>query len=144
MFHSIVAPSNDKAKIVVAVSKAENGVPLFARMKVAENVQGKTLQEIIYQYVAPKTKVECAGYRNYLTLECVELNAKKYETDDLHLLHKAISNLKALPLGTYHGRCTKVQAYLDEYCFRFNRRMTGNQIFLRLTRAVATSCGVLS
>ena len=50
----------------------------------------------------------------------------------------------AVLAGTYHGRCTKLQAYLDEYCFRFNRRMTGNQIFLRLTRAVATSCGVLS
>ena len=134
----------DKAKIVVAVSKAENGVPLFARMKAVENVQGKTLQEIIDQYFAPNTKVECDGYRSYLNLEGVELSAKKYETDDLHWLHKAISNLKAFLLGTYHGRCTKLQAYLDEYCFRFNRRMTGDQIFLRLTRAVATSCGVLS
>lgn len=134
----------DKAKIVVAVSKAENGAPLFARMKVVENVQGKTLQEIIDQYVAPKSIVECDGYRSYLNLEGVELNAKKYETDDLHWLHKAISNLKAFLLGTYHSRCTKLQAYLDEYCFCFNRRMTGNQIFLRLTRAVATSCGVLS
>lgn len=134
----------DKAKIVVAVSKAENGVPLFARMKAVENVQGKTLQEIIDQYFAPNTKVECDGYRSYLNLEGVELSAKKYETDDLHWLHKAISNLKAFLLGTYHGRCTKLQAYLDEYCFRFNRRMTGNQIFLRLTRAVATSCSVLS
>ena len=134
----------DKAKIVVAVSKAENGVPLFARMKAVENVQGKTLQEIIDQYFAPNTKVECDGYRSYLNLEGVELSAKKYETDDPHWLHKAISNLKTFLLGTYHGRCTKLQAYLDEYCFRFNRRMTGDQIFLRLTRAVATSCGVLS
>ena len=132
----------DKDKIVVAISKAENDAPLFARMKVVENVQGKTLQEIIDQYVAPKNKVECDGYRSYLNLEGVELNAKKYETDDLHWLHKAISNLKAFLLGTYHGRCAKLQAYLDEYCFRFNRRMTGNQIFLRLTRSVATSCGV--
>ena len=113
-------------------------------MKAVENVQGKTLQEIIDQYFAPNTKVECDGYRSYLNLEGVELSAKKYETDDLHWLHKAISNLKAFLLGTYHGRCTKLQAYLDEYCFRFNRRMTGDQIFLRLTRAVATSCGVLS
>ena len=66
------------------------------------------------------------------------------EEVDLHWVHKAISNLKAFLQGTYHGRCTKLQAYLDEYCFRFNRRMTGNQIFLRLTRAVATSCSVLS
>ena len=58
--------------------------------------------------------------------------------DESEWVHKAISNLKAFLQGTYHGRCTKLQAYLDEYCFRFNRRMTGNQIFLRLTRAVAT------
>ena len=134
----------EKAKIVVAVSKAENGMPLFARMKVVENIQGKTLQEIIDQYFAPQTKVECNGYRSYMNLEGVELNAKRYETNDLHWLHKAISNLKAFLLGTYHGRCTNLQANLDEYCFRFNRRMTGNQIFLRLTRAVATSCGMLS
>ena len=134
----------EKAKIVVAVSKAENGMPLFARMKVVENIQGKTLQEIIDQYFAPQTKVECDGYRSYMNLEGVELNAKRYETNDLHWLHKAISNLKAFLLGTYHGRCTNLQANLDEYCFRFNRRMTGNQIFLRLTRAVATSCGMLS
>ena len=133
----------DKAKIVVAVSKTANSAPLFARMKVVDNVQGKTLQEIIDQYFVPKTKVECDGYRSYLNLEGVELNAKKYETDDLHWVHKAISNLKAFLQGSYHGRCTKLQAYLDEYCFRFNRRMTGNQIFLRLTRAVATSCSVL-
>ena len=83
------------------------------------------------------------GYRSYKNLSGVELDAKKYEPDDLNWLHKAISNLKALLLGTYHGRCTQLQAYLDEFCFRFNRRKTGNQIFMRLTRAVATSCAQL-
>ena len=83
----------DKAKIVVAVSKAENGAPLFARMKAVENVQGKTLQEIIDQYFAPNSRVECDGYRSYLNLEGVELRAKKYETDDLHWQHKAMSFL---------------------------------------------------
>ena len=61
----------------------------------------------------------------------------------LHWLHKAISNLKAFLLGTYHGRCTQLQAYLDEFCFRFNRRKTGDQIFMRLARAVAASCAQL-
>lgn len=100
--------------------------------------------EIIDQYFAPNTRVKCDGYRNYLNLEGVELSAKKYETDDLHWLHKAINNLKTFLLGAYHGRCTELQSYLDEYCFRFNRRMTGDQFFLRLTRAVATSYGVLN
>ena len=49
---------------------------------------------------------------------------EKYETGYLHWLHKAISNLKAFLLGTYHGRCTQLQSYLDEFCFRFNRRKT--------------------
>ncbi len=113
--------------------------------EIRRHLHGKGgLLQIIDQYFVPKTKIECDGYRSYLNLEGVELNTKKYETDDLHWVHKAISNLKAFLQGTYHGRCTKLQAYLDEYCFRFNRRMTGNQIFLRLTRAVATSCSVLS
>ena len=80
------------------------------------------------------------GYRSYRNLSGVELDAKKYEPGDLRWLHKAISNLKAFLLGTYHGRCTQLQSYLDEFCFRFNRRKTGDQIFLRLARTVAASC----
>ena len=78
------------------------------------------------------------AFQTQLDETCHQQEAAKAE------LGKAISSLKAFLQGTYHGRCTKLQAYLDEYCFRFNRRMTGNQIFLRLTRAVATSCSVLS
>ena len=82
--------------------------PLFG-IKAAENVPGKTLPEIIDQYFAPQTKVECDGYRSYMNLEGVELKAKRYETNDLHWLHKAISTLKAFLLGTYHGRCTNLR-----------------------------------
>lgn len=134
----------DKAKVVVALSKSDNGTALFTRMKVVDDITGKTLQQIIEEFMVSGTKVEWDGYRSYMKLTGVELDAQRYEAGDLHRLHKAISNLKTFLLGTYHGRCTKLQAYLDEFCFRFNRRMTGNQIFLRLTRAVATSCGMLS
>ena len=47
----------DKPKIVVALSKTENGTALYARMKVVENIQGQTLQEIADSYFAPKSKV---------------------------------------------------------------------------------------
>ena len=134
----------DKSKIVVVLSKSANGAALYARMNVVDNIQGKTLQQFVDQYFAPDIKVECDGYRSYLNLEGIQLQPKKYEVGDLHWLHKAISNLKTFLLGARHGRCTKLQAYLDEFCFRFNRRMTGDQVFLRLVRAVATSCGVLS
>ena len=116
---------------------------LFTRMQVVEDVTGGTLQQVVDETVAPGSKIECDGYRSYRSLSGVTLDAKKYEPGNLHWLHKAISNLKALLLGTYHGRCTQLQAYLDEFCFRFNRRKTGDQIFLRLTRTVATSCAQL-
>ena len=134
----------DKSKIVVALSKSDNGAALCARMKVVDDIACKTLQQIVEEFIVSGTKVECDGYRSYLKLTGVDLDAHKYEAGDLHGLHKAISNLKTFLLGTYHGRCTKPHAYLDEFCFRFKRRMTGNQIFLRLTRAVATPCGMLS
>ena len=127
----------------MALSKTENGAALFARMHVVEDVTGGTLQQVVDETVAPGSKIECDGYKSYRNLSGVALDAKKYETGDLHLLHKTISNLKAFLLGTYHGRCTQLQSYLDEFCFRFNRRNTSDQIFSRLTRAVATSCGLL-
>ena len=129
--------------IAVGILCTENGVALFTRMQVVEDVTGGTLQQVVDETVAPGSKIECDGYRSYRNLSGVTLDAKKYETGYLHWLHKAISNLKAFLLGTYHGRCTQLQAYLDEFCFRFNRRKTGDQIFLRLARAVAASCAQL-
>lgn len=112
-------------------------------MKVVDDFKGKTLQQIVDRYFAEKTEVECDGYHSYRGLENVELHYISYEVGDLRWLHTAISNFKAFLLGTYHGRCVHLQSYMDEFCFRFNRRGTGNQLFLRLTRAVATSCALL-
>ena len=112
---------------------------MFTRMHVVEDVTGGTLQQVIGETIAPDSKIECAGDKSYRNLSGVTLDAKKFVPGDLHWLHKAISNLKAFRLGTYHGSCTQLQSYLDEFCFRFNRRKTGDQIFIRLTRAVTTS-----
>jgi hypothetical protein len=44
--------------------------------------------------------------------------------DTLRLFHIAAGNLKAWILGTHHGRIESknLQAYLNEFTFRFNRR----------------------
>lgn len=48
----------------------------------------------------------------------------------------AISNLKALIAGTYHGLDKKhLQAYFNEYCYRYNRRGFKGQLFNRLLKA---------
>ena len=74
----------DKAKIVVALSKTENGAALFTRMQVVEDVTGGTLQQVIDKTIAPGAKIECDGYRSYRNLSGVALDAKKYEPGNLH------------------------------------------------------------
>jgi transposase-like protein len=58
----------------------------------------------------------------------------------LHWVHIAISNAKRFLLGTYHGvSADRLQSYLDEFCYRFNRRGWLLQIPQRLLNcALAT------
>ena len=136
----------DKAKVVVALSKTGQGVPLFAHMQVVGDLQTKTLQEFVDQHLANGATVQCDSFSSYKNLIGVNCDAKAFDParGDLKWLHKSISNLKAFLLGTYHGRCSKLQFYLNEFCFRLNRRHTGHQLFPHLARAVATSCVLLS
>ena len=48
-------------------------------------------------------------------------------------VHRIFSNLKTWALGVYHGlRQDHLQAYLDEFVFRFNRRRTPHAAFRTL------------
>ncbi len=135
-----------KVKVVVALSKIDQGIPLFAHMQVVKDLKTETLQEFVNQHLAEGSVVQCDGYSSYGGLTGVNCNRKTFDaaSGDLKWLHKSISNLKALILGTYHGRCSKLQPYLNEFCFRLNRRGAVNQLFPRLARAVASSCVLLT
>jgi len=53
----------------------------------------------------------------------------------LHWTHTVFANLKTWALGVYHGlRAKHLQAYLDEFVFRFNRRRSRHAAFLSLLR----------
>ena len=50
-------------------------------------------------------------------------------------VHRVFANLKTWALGVYHGlRRHHLQAYLDEFVFRFNRRTSRHRglVFYRL------------
>lgn len=58
--------------------------------------------------------------------------------------HILISNAKAFIQGTFHGVNKKhLQAYLDEFCYRFNRRWSENQLFDSLVTACASFPGTI-
>ena len=134
----------DRQKMAVAVSKDKKERPLFLRLQVIPDITTASLQNVVNDYVKAGSTIECDGYKSYPALENVEVNPSKYQIGDLKWVHAAVGNFKAFLLGTYHGSCGDYQPYMDEYCFRFNRRFQPAQLFTRLSRAVATSCALLS
>lgn len=65
---------------------------------------------------------------------------KETTNTTLRWVHIAISNAKRILLGIHH--CIKgknLQSYLDEFCYKLNRRYFGHRLFERLTIALATS-----
>lgn len=58
-------------------------------------------------------------------------------------LRVIVSNARSFLLGTYHGIGSKhLQRYLDEFCYRFNRRRFESELFDRLATACANSAGI--
>jgi len=56
--------------------------------------------------------------------------------EELPIVHRAISLLRRMLIGTYHGISAKhLQRYLQEFCFRFNRRDKQQAISESLLRA---------
>jgi transposase-like protein len=59
----------------------------------------------------------------YAHLPVVEANDPKVAEEYLPIIHLAFSNLKSWLRGTHHGVSPQhLQAYLNEFAFRFNRR----------------------
>lgn len=141
-----------KSKVVVSVSTTESGKALYAKMNVVEDITKKTIAALIEENVDAGSKITSDGLNVYnhlkdsKTYKHVQLNA---DFENLSWVHKVISNAKAYIMGTYHGLGKKhLQSYLNEFCYRFNRRFWQNQLFDRLLEACskhkATPAAVLS
>ncbi|MFT4986048.1 MAG: hypothetical protein ACI81Y_001456 [Glaciecola sp.] len=76
----------------------------------------------------------------YIEAHLTEKSSKKTTNTTLKWVHIAIANTKRALLGTLHKIKEKyLQSYLNEFCYKLNRRYFGNRIFDRFTLAVATS-----
>ena len=99
------------------------------------------LVQFVKDVVEPGAMVITDGLSSYGTLEIngyvhnVESHAHGMAKKDvLKYFHTAVSNLKTYLLGTYHGSVSgqHLQAYLNEYTFRFNRRDNLHAAFQRI------------
>jgi len=132
----------DKTPVIVELELDEQGRPMFIKAEVVEAVNGETIAEIAKRTITPEAEVHTDGLSPYEKLGSegykhhAEVFDPKKNPDHLHWLHTIISNMKAFIGGTYHGLDRKhLQRYLDEFCYRFNRRKFAGQLFNRLLSA---------
>ncbi len=130
-----------KAKVSVAVKTDEKGNPVYIRMNVMEAVTSKELLRIAEECIVPGSTILSDGLYAYRKLNENYNHTGKEKSSAgegfLKWVHIVISNAKSFVLGTYHGGLGQdhLQAYLDEFCYRFNRRFFPGQLFGRLLNA---------
>jgi hypothetical protein len=93
--------------------------------------------------IASGSTVVSDGWSGYAALKDVKHDPKVVGPMAAHLvlpwIHRVFANAKRWSLGVYHGlRQRHLQAYLDEFVFRFNRRRTPAAAFERLLGLAAT------
>jgi transposase-like protein len=101
------------------------------RLQVVPDRSAKSLVGFVVDSVLPGTHVttdDWSGYdkladKGYLHTEVAERGDPKVAEEYLPLTHLVFSNLKTWLLGAHHGVSPQhLQAYLNEFTFRFNRR----------------------
>jgi hypothetical protein len=76
---------------------------------------------------------------DYVELHITEKSGKETTEETLKWVHIAISNAKRNLLGNYHKIKGKyLQLYLNEFCYKLNRRYFGERLFDRLVVANIT------
>jgi transposase-like protein len=101
------------------------------RLAVVPNRTAKTLVSFVEASVEPGTMIvtdDWGGYDSlskigYQHLQVAERGEAKTAEEYLPIVHLIFSNMKAWLLGVHHGVAPQhLQAYLNEFTFRFNRR----------------------
>lgn len=129
----------DKTKVIVGLSLNQQGHPLYVKMEVIPDIKGVTLVDFANRAIELGSVISSDAYKSYnaLAKQGYQHTPQEYNPvdhpDHLHWLHTVISNAKAFIGGTYHGLDSKhLQAYLNEFCYRFNRRKFKGELFNRL------------
>jgi len=116
----------------------------YFKMKVLESFEKEEINEVIEKQVKDTTIVFSDKSTSYVDISkfvevhISEKSDKQTTLSTLKWVHIAISNAKRTLLGIYHKVDGKyLQRYLDEFCYKLNRRYFGDKLFDRLLIAVS-------
>lgn len=132
---------------VVAGISLKKGKPQYLFMDLVSDVGKHSVLDVLSRRIAKGVVLETDGWPTYASCaEDLEVQShlvtpskdeRKNET--FQWLDKAISNFKKFIDGTYHGRQTDDQLYMEEYTYRYNRRRFDHRLVERLLRACAVT-----
>lgn len=129
--------ADGKVSVIVACESRKKSSGFIA-MQAVQAVNKKTIEQFTKKHIDPTSVVNTDAFGANAGVASVAIHVPKatpFELVDQWLpwVHIAIANLKRFLLGTFHGISLKyVQQYLDEFCYRFNRRFWEKQIPNRL------------
>jgi hypothetical protein len=128
-------PGRSKGKkklVVVALEIVEGGVGR-AYAKVIQDASGNSFSSFFNAHIAKDARIITDGWNGYKPLKKEFSGLEQVKSDKgagLPELHIHIMNLKGWIRGIHH-HCSeeRLQGYLDEYHFRYNRRNNMETIF---------------
>jgi hypothetical protein len=132
--------SGKKKMIALALEIVDNGVGRAYAETIA-NASGKELGRFLKKYVSTDAKVIADEWKGYIPVKKYFKKLEQVKSahgKNFKELHIHIMNIKGWLRGIHH-HCSKerIQGYLDEYHFRYNRRAYMGTIFdLLLKRMV--------
>ena len=121
-----------KKLIVVALEIVDSGVGR-AYAEIIENASANELRSFMKKYVSKDAKVVSDEWRGYTPLKAEFEKLEQVTSNDgknFKDIHIHIMNIKGWLRGIHH-HCSKerMQGYLNEYHFRYNRRQAMGVIF---------------
>lgn len=111
----------------------------YFKMIVLPDLKAQTIKKEVQKSVKSSACVQTDGFNGYHKIaQCVKqhistIAAPKEQSKLLPWVHTAISNAKRTLLGIYHMiESQYIQNYLNEFCYKLNRRYFGDKLFDRL------------
>lgn len=142
------AGSQRKAKVVVIAESTEVINPKnvnkpkkvgHIKMIVVSDLKAPTINEVAADSITPDSTITTDGSKSHRDFKDMFTEHKSQVIDPkdigkvLPWVHIAIANAKTLLADMYHGiKREFLQEYLNEFCYKFNRRYFGEDLFERL------------
>ena len=111
----------------------------YVKMVVVEDLKGETLDKTFKKNINELSVVKTDNYSSYSNIKDYAWRhvARKVKPEEagkvLPWVHTMIANAKRTLLGVHHMVSKKyIQYYLDEFCYKVNRRNAGEKLFDRL------------